>query len=66
MAMTTADIDALDAAIASGASKVRFADGREITYRSLAEMLTARSRIVGLIAGTPPGGPATRTTLVTL
>jgi len=38
MAFTTNDITALKAAIATGALKVRFADGREVTYRSLSEM----------------------------
>ncbi|TVV75554.1 phage head-tail joining protein [Sphingomonas solaris] len=38
MAFTTADAEALRTAIATGAMKVRYADGREVTYRSLAEM----------------------------
>lgn len=38
MAFTSDDIDKLKEAIAGGALKVRFADGREVTYRSLAEM----------------------------
>lgn len=38
MAFTTADADTLRAAIATGALKVRYADGREVTYRSLSEM----------------------------
>ena len=38
MAYTQSDIDALKRAIATGASKVRFADGREVTYRSLEQM----------------------------
>jgi len=38
MAFTTSDIDALKAALATGALQVRYADGRQITYRSLAEM----------------------------
>lgn len=38
MAYTQSDIDDLKAAIASGALRVRYADGREIQYRSLAEM----------------------------
>lgn len=37
MAWTQTDIDALKAAIAQGALKVRFAD-RDVTYRSLKEM----------------------------
>lgn len=38
MAYTQADIDALKDAIKTGALKVRYADGREVTYRSLTEM----------------------------
>lgn len=38
MAVTQQDIDALTAAIATGALRVRYADGREVTYRSLTEM----------------------------
>lgn len=37
MAWTQTDIDKLKAAIAQGATKVKFAD-REVTYRSLDEM----------------------------
>lgn len=38
MALTQDDIETLKKAIASGALKVRYADGREVTYRSLKEM----------------------------
>lgn len=38
MAFTQSDIDALKAAIATGALRARYADGREVQYRSLAEM----------------------------
>lgn len=38
MAYTQGDIDGLKAAIASGALRARLADGREVLYRSLAEM----------------------------
>lgn len=38
MAFTQTDVDTLKAAIGSGAMKVRYADGREITYRSQAEL----------------------------
>jgi len=37
MAWTQADIDKLKAAMAQGATRVRFAD-RDVTYRDLAEM----------------------------
>ncbi|WP_156679355.1 phage head-tail joining protein [Sphingomonas profundi] len=38
MAFTSNDAEQLRAAIATGALKVRYADGREVTYRSLGEM----------------------------
>jgi hypothetical protein len=38
MAFQQSDIDALKAAIATGALSVRYADGRQVTYRGLSEM----------------------------
>lgn len=38
MAYTSEDLAALQAAVATGAQRVRFEDGREVQYRSLAEM----------------------------
>jgi hypothetical protein len=37
------DIDALTSAIAGTELRVRFADGREVYYRSIAELIAARS-----------------------
>jgi len=42
---TDADLTALDAAIATGAFKVRYADGREVTYRSLADLRSIRDEV---------------------
>lgn len=39
MAFSSEDISTLEAAIATGALRVRYADGRQVDYRSLAEML---------------------------
>lgn len=44
MAFTSADIDALDRAIASGELVVRLGD-RQVTYRALEELMAARDRI---------------------
>jgi hypothetical protein len=41
MAFTQAQLDALDEAIASGTLRVKYAD-KEVTYRSLAEMMQLR------------------------
>ena len=38
MAFSQDDIDALKSSIASGALRVRYADGREVFFRTLAEM----------------------------
>lgn len=45
MAYTLADIDAIDRAIALGATTV-IVDGKTVTYRSLDELVKARSIIV--------------------
>jgi hypothetical protein len=38
MAFTQTDLDAIRAAKATGALEVRYADGRQVRYRSLTEM----------------------------
>lgn len=53
MARTQADLDAIDSAIASGLMKVRYADGSEMTYRTLAEMKSIRADIAGAVGATP-------------
>lgn len=58
MPWTQADLDAINEAIASGASRVRFADGREVTYRSLADMRSVRDEIAGAL-GQMPSTPRT-------
>jgi hypothetical protein len=49
MAFTSADIDAIDRAIASGELIVRMGD-RQVQYRTLDELLAARDRISAVIA----------------
>lgn len=51
MAYSQSDLDALDRAIGTGALKVKFADGREVTYRSLADMRSIRREMSDAIAG---------------
>lgn len=51
MAYTADDLAAIDRSIALGLSKVRYADGRELTYRSLTEMERIRSQIAREVAG---------------
>lgn len=49
MAFTQADLDAIDAAIASGELTVSH-NGRTVTYRSMDDLFKARDRIANLIA----------------
>lgn len=54
MAFSTADIDALDRAIASGVLEVRFADGRTVKYRTMEELMRARGLAAGAVPSTDP------------
>lgn len=45
MAATEADEDRIIAAVARGELSVRFADGRQVTYRSVAELRDALALI---------------------
>jgi len=49
-----ADLDRIRRAIASGALIVRYDDGRQVTYRSMEELLQARAVIEAELS---PGGP---------
>lgn len=53
MAFQQSDLDKLDRAIASGLMKVRYADGAEMTYRTLAEMYETRARIAASLSSDP-------------
>jgi len=52
MAWTQADVEALERAIAEGrgARSITFADGQNVTFNSLAEMLQLRSTMKGELA----------------
>jgi hypothetical protein len=64
MAYTQADLDAIRKAMASGARRVRYPDGSDIEYRSLAEMQQAEAMIKAEVSP-PAAGSSSRTTLVT-
>ena len=49
MALTKDDLHNLDEAIATGELTVKM-DGREITYRSIAELLRARNHVCKVLA----------------
>lgn len=54
-----AQLAAIDAAIASGVLEVEFRD-RRVRYRSMAELMQARSHIAGQIEALAPGGRVTQ------
>ena len=51
MAYSQTDVDALKAAIATGALEVKYADGRQVRYRSLSEMRQILSTMTAEVAG---------------
>jgi len=55
MAWTTADLEAIEASIKNGTSRVRYAD-REITYRDLDELLKLRNLIQAELGVVANGG----------
>jgi hypothetical protein len=57
MAFTQADLDALTAAYASGTLRVRFSDGKEVTYPTGDDLLR-RIRIVAAELAASAGQPA--------
>lgn len=57
MAFTTTDLAAIDAAIASGELTVRTADGKQVTLRSMSELLQARAVIVAGVAAAAQSTP---------
>jgi hypothetical protein len=60
MAWSASDLTALDAAIASGVQEVRFSDGRQVRYASMADLLRARS-LVAAEANANAAAPVNRT-----
>lgn len=55
MAYSQTDLDAIEEAIASGALKVKYAD-KEVTYRSLDEMMKVRDLIRRKLGATSISG----------
>lgn len=56
---TQADIDAIEKALASGERRVRFSDGREVEYRSVADLRGA----LGVLSSRMETVPMMRTTV---
>lgn len=46
---TTADLEAIDAALRTGASEVATADGKRVKFRTQAELLSLRDQIAGQV-----------------
>lgn len=65
MALTQADLDALDRAIASSTLEVQL-DGRRVKYRSMDELLQARSHVAAQLASAAGRGGFRRVTFQTL
>ena len=64
MAFTSADLATIDAAIATGALRVKFADGREVAYQTGADLLRARALIASEISASASTPPARMTRVV--
>lgn len=62
MAWTQDDLDRLDIAIASGALSTKLADGREVTYHRMSDLIRARNLVRAAIIPPAPG-VARRTSL---
>lgn len=60
MALTQADLDRLDAAIASSELEVEV-DGRRVRYRSTQDLRDARSHVAAVISTTTAGNTGRRT-----
>ena len=63
MAFTQTQLDAVETAIASGELKVMF-DGREVVYRSVAELIDARNLIKANLQAAGISAAAVRTSYV--
>ena len=57
MAVTRDDVEQLEKAIRTGATKVRFADNREVTYRSLADMRSVLAQMQRELGGSAAARP---------
>lgn len=65
MALTQADLDALDRAIASSTLEVQFAD-RRVKYRSMDELIMARGHVASQISAASSRSGFRRMTFQTL
>ncbi|MDQ1079702.1 hypothetical protein [Pseudoroseomonas cervicalis] len=58
--LTQADLDRIDQAMVemavNGVAKTRFADGRELTFRSMEELVNARRLVAEVVKGSQRSG----------
>lgn len=59
MALTSDDLAALDAAIASATLEVEYKD-RRVRYRSMSELMDARAHVASVLAAQSATGPGLR------
>lgn len=57
MAFSASDLATIEAAIATGALRVRFADGRQVDYQSGADLLKARALLLAEISAASASPP---------
>ncbi len=50
MAYTSTDLENIEAAIASGALRVKASDGKEVEYRSMKDLLAARDYVAARLS----------------
>lgn len=60
MAFTQSDLAGIDSAIASGELSIRTADGKQVTLRSMQELLQARQAVQAELAAHSSAGIAPR------
>ena len=59
MALSQADLDSLDAAIATGELVVEY-NGRKVQFRSIPDLLAARAHVSTVLAGSNNAASSTR------
>lgn len=59
MSWSASDLTTIETAIASGTARVKFADGREVEYRSISDLLNARDAIKNSLSAQSGGVMAT-------
>jgi hypothetical protein len=64
MAFSASDLAAVEAAIATGALRVKFSDGREVFYQTASDLLLVRDAINEDIVSTSASPPSRMTRVI--